>query len=212
MSSHEITPTRSVLLELKKKIKLSQSGYKIMKMKRDGLIIEFFAVLEKARKMRAGVASDYQSAMEKITIARTVEGEIAVRSAAYALKASPQVKLGSKSIMGMMVPKVEAAASMHTNIIDKGYGVITTSAYIEEAALAFEKLLDTLVRAAEVETTMKKLLDEIEKTKRRVNALEFKVIPELKESERFVKFRLEEMERENTTRLKFLKNKGDVAE
>lgn len=211
MGSQDITPNRSVLLDLKKRIKLSQSGYKIMKMKRDGLIIEFFEVLEKARKMREGVASDYETAMEKITIARAVEGEIAVKSAAYALRAEPEVKLGSKSIMGMMVPKVEAT-SLHTNMTEKGYGVIDTSAYIEEAATAFEKLLDTLVRAAEIETTMKKLLDEIEKTKRRVNALEFKIIPELQGSERFVKFRLEEMERENTTRLKHLKKKGETAE
>jgi V/A-type H+/Na+-transporting ATPase subunit D len=211
MSNHEITPTRSVLLDLKRKIKLSQSGYKIMKMKRDGLIIEFFEVLEKARKMRAGVASDFQMAMEKITIARAVDGEIQVRSAAYALNVNPQVKLSSKSIMGMAVPKVEAE-SIHTNIVNKGYGVISTSAYIEEAAEAFEKLLDTLVRAAEIETTMKRLLNEIERTKRRVNALEFKVIPDLKDSERFVKFRLEEMERENTTRLKHLKRKGEAIE
>ncbi|MDR3075245.1 MAG: V-type ATP synthase subunit D, partial [Candidatus Methanoplasma sp.] len=139
MGSQDITPNRSVLLDLKKRIKLSQSGYKIMKMKRDGLIIEFFEVLEKARKMREGVSSDYDAAMEKITIARAVEGEIAVKSAAYALKTEPEVKLGSKSIMGMMVPKVEAT-SIHTKMTDKGYGVIETSAYIEEAAMAFEKL------------------------------------------------------------------------
>jgi len=211
MSTKEITPNRSTLLSLKKRIKLSESGYKIMKMKRDGLIIEFFEVLEKAKKMREGVSSDYESAMRKITIARTAEGEIAVKSAAYALKTEPEVKLGSKSIMGMMVPKVEAT-SIHTKMPDRGYGVIETSAYIEEAAVAFEKLLDTLVRAAEVETTMKKLLDEIEKTKRRVNALEFKIIPDLKEAERFVSFRLEEMERENTIRLKHLKRKGEAAE
>ena len=204
MGAHDVTPNRSVLLQLKSKIKLTQGGHKVLKMKRDGLIIEFFEVMEKAKKMRAGVSSDYDSAMEKIRIATTVKGEIAVKSATYALKADPQVKLSSKSIMGMMVPKVEAE-SIHTKITEKGYGVITTSSYIEDAALAFEKLLDTIVRAAEVETTMKKLLDEIEKTKRRVNALEFKIIPELKESERFVKFSLEEMERENTTRLKHLK-------
>ena len=204
MGAHDVTPNRSVLLQLKSKIKLTQGGHKVLKMKRDGLIIEFFEVMEKAKKMRAGVSSDYDSAMEKIRIATTVKGEIAVKSAAYALKADPQVKLSSKSIMGMMVPKVEAE-SIHTKLTEKGYGVITTSSYIEDAALAFEKLLDTIVRAAEVETTMKKLLDEIEKTKRRVNALEFKIIPELKESERFVKFSLEEMERENTTRLKHLK-------
>ncbi len=211
MSTHEITPTRSVLLDLKRRIKLSKSGHDIMKMKRDGLIIEFFEILEKAKQMRAGVASDYAIAMEKITIARAVEGEIAVKSAAYALKGDPRVKVGSKSIMGMMVPKVEADASMHTNLTEKGYGVISTSPYIEEASKAFEKLLDTLVRAAEIETTMRKLLDEIEKTKRRVNALEFKIIPDLQDAERFVRFRLEEMERENTTRLKFLKRKGGAA-
>lgn len=204
MAAHDVTPNRSVLLDLKRRIKLSEGGYKILKMKRDGLIIEFFEVLEKARKMREGVSSDYESAMEKITIARAVEGGIAVKSAAYALKADPQVKLGSKSIMGMVVPKVEAQ-QIHTRMTDKGYGVISTSPYIEDAAVAFEKLLDTLVRAAEVETTMKKLLDEIEKTKRRVNALEFKVIPELKESMRFVNFSLQEMDRENTTRLKRMK-------
>ena len=211
MGAHDVTPNRSVLLDLKKRLKMTQSGYKVLKMKRDGLIIGFFEVLEKARKMREGVSSDYDSAMEKITIARVVVGDIAVKSAAYALKADPQVSVGSKSIMGMMVPKVEATR-IHTDITEKGYGVISTSAYIEDASMAFEKLLDTIVRAAEVETTMKKLLDEIEKTKRRVNALEFKIIPELNESVRFVRFNLEEMERENTTRLKHLKKDGDVEE
>ncbi|MBO5668868.1 MAG: V-type ATP synthase subunit D [Candidatus Methanomethylophilaceae archaeon] len=211
MGAHDVTPNRSVLLDLKKRLKMTQSGYKVLKMKRDGLIIEFFEVLEKARKMREGVSSDYDSAMEKITIARVVVGDIAVKTAAYALKADPQVSVGSKSIMGMMVPKVEATR-IHTDITEKGYGVISTSAYIEDASMAFEKLLDTIVRAAEVETTMKKLLDEIEKTKRRVNALEFKIIPELNESVRFVRFNLEEMERENTTRLKHLKKDGDVEE
>ncbi len=210
MPAHEITPTRSVLLDLKRRIKLSQNGHKIMKMKRDGLIIEFFEVMEKAKEMRGSVVSDYQAAMEKIAIATAVEGEIAVKSAAYAIKSEPQVEVGSKSIMGMTVPKVEAKIA-RGNILSKGYGVISTSAYIEEASEAFEKLLVTLVRAAEIETTMKKLLDEIEKTKRRVNALEFKVIPELLEDKRFVEFRLEEMSREETIRLKYLKGKGEKA-
>ena len=211
MAARDITPTRSVLLDLKRRIKLSQSGHKILKMKRDGLILEFFDIMEKARQMRVGVASDFQLAMKKITIAKVVDGELAVKSAAYALKSHPEVDLSSKSIMGLMVPRVEAN-NIHTTLLQKGYGVIETSAYIEDAAAAFEKLLITLIRAAEIETAMKKLLDEIEKTKRRVNALEFKIIPEFKESERFVKFRLEEMSREETTRLKHLKKKGASTE
>ena len=211
MAARDVTPTRSVLLDLKRRIKLSQSGHKILKMKRDGLILEFFEIMEKARQMRVGVASDFQLAMKKITIAKVVDGELAVKSAAYALKTYPVVNLSSKSIMGLMVPRVEAN-NIHTTLLQKGYGVIETSAYIEDAAAAFEKLLITLIRAAEIETAMKKLLDEIEKTKRRVNALEFKIIPEFKESERFVKFRLEEMSREETTRLKHLKKKGASTE
>ena len=211
MAARDVTPTRSVLLDLKRRIKLSQSGHKILKMKRDGLILEFFEIMEKARQMRVGVASDFQLAMKKITIAKVVDGELAVKSAAYALKSHPEVDLSSKSIMGLMVPRVEAN-NIHTNLLQKGYGVIETSAYIEDAAAAFEKLLITLIRAAEIETAMKKLLDEIEKTKRRVNALEFKIIPEFQEAERFVKFRLEEMSREETTRLKHLKKKGASTE
>jgi V/A-type H+-transporting ATPase subunit D len=211
MAARDVIPTRSVLLDLKRRIKLSQSGHKILKMKRDGLILEFFEIMEKARQMRVGVASDFQLAMKKITIAKVVDGELAVKSAAYALKSHPEVDLSSKSIMGLMVPRVEAN-NIHTTLLQKGYGVIETSAYIEDAAAAFEKLLITLIRAAEIETAMKKLLDEIEKTKRRVNALEFKIIPEFKESERFVKFRLEEMSREETTRLKHLKKKGASTE
>ena len=73
MGAHDVTPNRSVLLQLKSKIKLTQGGHKVLKMKRDGLIIEFFEVMEKAKKMRAGVSSDYDSAMEKIRIATVRE-------------------------------------------------------------------------------------------------------------------------------------------
>ncbi|MCQ2056107.1 MAG: V-type ATP synthase subunit D [archaeon] len=209
MATRDVTPTRSVLIELKRKIATTKSGYKIMKMKRDGLIIEFFDIMEKAKEMRCSVASIYKTAMQKIAVAMAVDGEIAVKSAAYALRSEPHVNVSNKSIMGMVVPKVEADIK-HSNIQEKGYGIISTSAYVEEASNAFDKLLDILVRAAEIETTMRKLLDEIEKTKRRVNAMEFKLIPDLEMAQAFVKFRLEEMERENTIRLKFLKGKSEA--
>ena len=115
MSTHEITPNRSALLELKRKIKMTQGGHNVLKMKRDGLIIEFFNTLEKAREMRAGVSSDYESAINKVAIARAVEGDISVKSAAYALKADHDVKVGSTNIMGMEVPKVEASGSIVRN-------------------------------------------------------------------------------------------------
>lgn len=205
----EVKPTRSELLEVKRRKKLTQSGYKILKMKRDGLIIEFFKILEQAKQVRVKVVKDYEVAMKKIGVAQAVDGAIAVRSAAFALRLHPEVTLRSKNVMGLVVPEIETN-SLKSTVDQRGYGVIGTSTYIDEATRAFEDLVETLVQAAEIETTMKKLLDEIEKTKRRVNALEFKVIPELQEAEDFIELRLEEMERENTFRLKRIKDKAEA--
>jgi V/A-type H+-transporting ATPase subunit D len=206
MPQREVKPTRSELLEIKRKVKLTKSGYKILKMKRDGLILEFFKILEQAKLVREKVTRHYELAMEKIAVANAVDGVIAVKSAAFALKTSPEIKLRSKNVMGLVVPLIEAS-SIRIPMDQRGYGVIGTSVYIDEAAKAFEDLVETIIEAAEIETTMKKLLDEIEKTKRRVNALEYKVIPELQEAEAFIRMRLEEMERENIFRLKRIKQK-----
>ncbi len=209
MPRMEVKPTRSELLEVKKKIKLTKSGHKILKMKRDGLIIEFFKILEQAKQVRVKIVKDYDEAMAKINVAQAVDGAIAVQSAAFALRLHPEVTLRSKNVMGLVVPEIETN-SLKSTIDQRGYGVIGTSTYIDEATRAFENLVETLVQAAEIETTMKKLLDEIEKTKRRVNALEFKVIPELEEAKSFIELRLQEMERENTFRLKRIKDKAEA--
>ena len=103
-------------------------------------------------------------------------------------------------------PKLKIdAKSVRKKLEDRGYGVITTSARIDEAAEAYEALVEDIVVAAEIETTMRRLIEEIEKVKRRVNALEYRVIPELKATEAFIRQRLEEMERDNFMRLKRFK-------
>ena len=200
----DIKPTRSELLEVKKKIRLSQSGYKLLKMKRDGLIIEFFEVLNQAKGIRQQIVKDYKRAQESIAVASAVDGTLAVKSAAFSVSATPEVKISSKNVMGVVVPKVEGK-QVSKKILERGYGVVGTRATIDEAARAYESLAEDIIKAAEIETTIKKLLDEIEKTKRRVNALEFKVIPELTEAANFIRLRLEEMERENIFRLKRIK-------
>jgi V/A-type H+-transporting ATPase subunit D len=209
MAQKEVKPTRSELLQIKKKIKLTQAGHKILKMKRDGLVLEFFKILEQAKEIRQKVVDDYQVAMDKIAVAKAVDGVLAVQSAAFALKSHPKIKLRSKNVMGLVVPEIETT-SIRSKVDERGYGVIGTSSYIDEAADAFENLAETIVLAAEVETTMKRLLDEVEKTKRRVNALEYRVIPDLQEAEAFIEFRLEEMERENIFRLKRIKQKAEA--
>jgi V/A-type H+/Na+-transporting ATPase subunit D len=210
MVRKEVKPTRSELLQIKKKIKLTQAGHKILKMKRDGLIMEFFRILEQAKEIRQKVVDDYLEAMDRIAVAKAVDGVIAVKSAAFALKACPEIKVRSKNVMGLVVPEIETI-SISTTMDQRGYGVIGTSTYIDEAVDAFESLAQTIIVAAEIETTMKRLLDEVERTKRRVNALEYRVIPQLQEAEAFIEFRLEEMERENIFRLKRIKQKAEAA-
>ena len=202
----EVKPTRSELLKLKKQIKLAKSGYSLLKKKRDGLILEFFEILKKAKTLRQELVEEYKIALEKINIARTLEGDLKVKSIAMAIKDIPDVKLTAKNIMGVKVPKIESS-EIKKEFMERGYGVYSSS-YIDEAASAYEKVVEKIILAAEVETSMRKLLSEIEKTKRRVNGLEFVVIPSLDKTKSFITLRLEEMERENTFRMKRIKAKA----
>lgn len=200
----EYKATRSELLELKKQIKLSTTGHRLLKMKRDSLIAEFFNILDKAKGIRSGIQDKYDRAMERLSIAKAIEGTIGVKSAAFAALENPELELTTKNIMGIVVPEIDST-SVKKRIDERGYGIIGTSSRIDEAAEAFEDLVEDIVIAAEIETTMRRLLDEIEKTRRRVNALEFRVIPNLESQEAFIRLRLEELERENIFRLKRFK-------
>jgi len=204
MALRDIKPTRSELINLKRRIVLSERGYKILKMKRDGLIIEFFKVLEKAKDSQSGLQKKYERATQMMAFANTVEGAIGVKSAAFSVQEVPDITLASKNIMGVVVPEIESS-KVKKSLVDRGYGLLGTTSAIDEAASSYEDLVEAIIESAEIETTMKKLLDEIESTKRRVNALEFKVIPELTEARDFIKMRLDEMEREELFRLKKIK-------
>jgi len=204
MTIADVKPTRMELIETKRKIKLSKGGYKLLKMKRDGLIMEFFELLPKVKDLRSQLSKLYSDAMEKLAIAVAADGKNALESAANCLNKAPEVELSSKNIMGVVVPSVEVTA-VEKSLEDRGYGLIGTSIRVDEAVHSFEKLSEMIILAAEGETTMKKLLDEIESTKRRVNALEFKVIPNLEEIAKYISFRLEELERESIFGLKRIK-------
>ena len=204
MTTSDVKPTRMELIETKRKIKLSKSGYKLLKMKRDGLIMEFFELLPKVKDLRGQLSDLYVDAMEKLAIAVAADGKTALESAANCLNKAPEVELSSNNIMGVVVPAVKVTP-VEKSLEDRGYGLVGTSIRVDEAVHAFEKLSEMIILAAEGETTMKKLLDEIESTKRRVNALEFKVIPNLEEVAKYISFRLEELERESIFGLKRIK-------
>ena len=205
-----ITPNRSTLLRLNKTIKLAVAGHSLLKRKRDGLIKEFFKVLAQAKEFQSKLQENYQKAKASISLARAVDGSAVVKSASFARKEKAEIELENRNIMGVVVPKITSdyqVEAFHT----RGYGIIGTSGYIDDAAETYEKVLKNIITVAEIETTLKKLLLEIDKTKRRVNALEFRVIPRLKGDAKYVKQRLEEIERDDVFRLKRIKAKKAVA-
>jgi V/A-type H+/Na+-transporting ATPase subunit D len=200
-------PTRAVLIALRRRIKVAQTGHELLKMKRDGLMVEFFEVLNKAKNVRKELVDALIKAEQRLNIAKATEGTVTINSVAYSLQKEPVIELASRNIMGVVVPKI-TADSVQKKIYERGYGIIGTSSAIDEAADAYETLVDKIVLAAEVETVLIRLVEDIESTKRRVNALEFKVIPDIKETIRFIGFALEEMDRDNIVRLKKLKGKA----
>jgi V/A-type H+-transporting ATPase subunit D len=207
----DVKPTRKNLMQIEDRIELSERGHDTLEKKRDGLIMEFMDILDQAQDVREDLDSDYEQAQRAINMARTMEGDVAVRGAASALKEHPELTTQSKNIMGVVVPQIEST-KVKKDLQERGYGVLGTSARIDEAAEAYEELLESIILAAEVETAMKKMLDEIETTKRRVNALEFKLLPDLNENREYIEQKLEEQEREEIFRMKKIKDKKEAEE
>ena len=204
MASINVKPTRSELLQLKKKIKLAKTGYNLLKKKRDGLIREFYAILKQAKDVRSDLVASYKIALQSMNIARATDGDLAIQSLALAIRALPAVDVTAKNIMGVKVPKI-GFPELKKSVFERGYGITSASSKIDEAAVSYETVVEKVVKAAEVELTLKKLLKEIERTKRKVSALEFLTIPRLEKSASYIRLRLEEMERENFSRLKRMK-------
>lgn len=209
--ANDVKPTRKELMGIEDRIELSERGHDTLEQKRDGLIMEFMDILDQAQDVRSEVGEEYETAQETIDLARAMEGDVAVRGAAAALEEHPEITIQSKNIMGVVVPQIDSS-KVKKNLEERGYGVLGTSARIDEAADAYEDLLESIILAAEVETAMKKMLEEIETTKRRVNALEFKLLPELRENKEYIEQKLEEQEREEIFRMKKIKDKKEDEE
>jgi V/A-type H+-transporting ATPase subunit D len=207
----DVKPTRKELMQIEDRIDLSERGHDTLEKKRDGLIMEFMDILDQAQDVREDVEANYAEAQRAIDMARAMEGDVAVRGAAAALKEHPELTTQSKNIMGVVVPQIESS-KVRKSLDERGYGVMGTSARIDEAADAYEELIENIILAAEVETAMKKMLEEIETTKRRVNALEFKLLPDLYDNKEYIEQKLEEQEREEIFRMKKIKNKKEAEE
>ncbi|NJE05604.1 V-type ATP synthase subunit D [Thermococcus sp. M36] len=199
-----VKPTRMELLNLKRRIKLAKKGHKLLKDKQDALIMEFFTIYDEALSLREELGRKMEEAFKALQMAEIDVGMLRLREISLSVEPNREIEIKRRNVMGVSVPLIEAE-SFRRSTSDRGYAFVSSSAKVDLAAEKFEEVLDLAVRLAEVEETLKRLAREIEVTKRRVNALEYIIIPRMEATVKFIKQRLDEMERENFFRLKRVK-------
>lgn len=204
--AEEVKTTRLELIETRNKIKLADKGRKLLTQKRDVLVLEFFKILKEAKDLRNELNERMKNAFSALAMARAYHGVLEVENIALAVEKAPQIQVQSKNVMGVQIPRIQGSY-VSKSLSERGYSIQGSSAKIDDASEAFEKSLEIIIKLAETENALKRLIREIEKTKRKVNALDYVRMPALKKNERYIVLRLEEMEREQFMSLKTIKNK-----
>jgi V/A-type H+-transporting ATPase subunit D len=210
MAATDVNPTRMELIKTKDRIKLAQKGHKLLKQKRDALILEFFKILKKAQDLRGQLSEKMGKSYQSLALAETYHNIQELSKVSLDLRKDIEVDVEVRNVMGVKIPNITTPELDKTHFMDiPTYSVAATSAKIDTAVEDFTEVLEMVIKLAETETAMKRLILEIEKTKRRVNALEFVVIPQLTETQKMISFRLEEMERDSFVSLKAIKRRLD---
>ncbi|MBN2478022.1 V-type ATP synthase subunit D [Candidatus Micrarchaeota archaeon] len=204
----EVTPTRMELIKTKDRIALAKKGHKLLKQKRDALILEFFELLKKAKNLRGELNEQIRSAYKSLYTAQMYHSLPELENVALNCRKDISVDMEVRNVMGVKIPSIEMEnVQISPPILERGYSIVGTSAKIDNAVDNFSKVFEMTLKIAETETAIKRLILEIEKTKRRVNALEFVLLPKLEEQKKMIQFRLDEMERDSFVSLKVIKRK-----
>ena len=197
-----INPTRMELLSIRKKRILAEKGHKLLGEKRDALIVNFFEVLKKRNELKKEVVDSFRSAGISLGEAMTRMGYDGVEVMSRGMDPYPELDISTLNIMGVRVPVISTHSEVKTEL---PWSIGNTPQALDDAAKGYRKALERLLSLAEVEGSMERLAIEIEKTKRRVNALEHIFIPRLKNTERYITMQLQEREREDFFRRKRIK-------
>lgn len=200
----QVNPTRMEMIKKRAQIKLAEQGRDLLREKMDALIQEFFRIMESVSDSREKLEMVADSAHRSLLIAQAVDDPVALKSASFATKRHVSLDIRGKNIMGIPVPIIERKR-FSLSVMDRGYSLIGVSGRIDETAEKYETELDLIIALAETETALRRLGEEIQMNRRRVNALEQVLIPELKSQAKYIKITIEEREREDLYRLKKVK-------
>lgn len=192
MAILKVSPTRVALLSLKKELKIAQKGHKLLKDKRDGLVKKFMTVIYEAKALRESVEARLGSAFDSYARASAMTTASSLDAAFLAPNAHIDLDVKVKSVMSVKIPEfsVEKQGSAFS------YGLFETTGDLDNAMVKFDEVFVDILRLAELEKTAENLADEIEKTRRRVSALENVRIPNLKDTIKFITMQLDERNRD----------------
>lgn len=199
-----INPTRMEMTRLKKRLKTAARGHKLLKDKRDEMVRRFVEIIKLNKQLRDQVEQELSEAMGRFSVARADMGNAAVSEALLYPIRKAQVKTGLRNVMSVEVPTIKLVEE--DEAMDLPYSFAFTSSELDAAVLDLAALLPLLVQLAEVEKSCNMLADEIEKTRRRVNALEHVMIPEMEQQIKYIRMKLDENERGNLSRLMKVKD------
>lgn len=206
MAITRVNPTRMELTRLKKKLTTAVRGHKLLKDKRDELMRQFLDMARLNKQLRAKVEAAIMDANKNFVLASASMNEQTLRTSMLAPKQEVYLDVSYRNVMSLDIPvyKINTRTSDENDIYS--YGFAFTSADLDDAVASLSAVLPDMLRLAEVEKSCQLLSSEIEKTRRRVNALEHVMIPETREMIRFITMKLDENERSTQTRLMKVKD------
>lgn len=210
MAQLNVNPTRMELTRLKKSLSTALRGHKLLKDKRDELMRRFLDIVRENKLLRESVEEKLKRANQYMSVAGAVMQREALVSALLMPKQGVELKVGERNIMSVNIPTFEVKTKTDAVTDIYSYGFVNTGADLDKAVLLLSEALSDMLRLAECEKSAQMLASEIEKTRRRVNALEYVMIPNYQDTIRYISMKLDEADRSNTTRL--LKVKDMVIE
>lgn len=206
MARLNVNPTRMVLTGLKKRLKTARRGHKLLKDKRDELMKKFLDIVRENKRLREEVEERLKVVHSRFVMARAVMNSEMVEEALMFPKLEVNLNTSTRNIMSVDVPVLEFTTESGTEGDIYPYGFASTTGELDEAIATLSDLAPDLLKLAEMEKSAQLLADEIEKTRRRVNALEYVLIPNLEETIKYIVMKLDENERSNLTRLMKVKD------